>query len=379
MANMNKVEKLMKENEMLDRQLKGINKKKKENLVKVCGLIANAKQMRIEDYEVIGDNGQDDSPRERNEVNGAIEEEQRNDDENSQEVVIVAGDQSRRNGEGHPEGGNDVDVAALKREEKTLLEKIEESTKNLGDHKKLLENIEKENGRDGHWQAQSTNVQKYSILHLKYKESKERRINAIRMEFKRMESFKKREVKERFVINQGASTSSGVGSSTPRLRFAVKRKLNESVLDCGEIVKKIPAKEKEAMVPKVLKVEESPSEYPFDCSFASCSRSFTSAAPLASHLEKHYSTKQAKFDCPFPNCQFANTQEHLTKHMRSKHTKEQMFTCDHCSSKFHTMDAKVGHEKKHRQQDVWGQCDREDCLRFYQLARGHCRLCAKTK
>jgi hypothetical protein len=126
------------------------------------------------------------------------------------------------------------------------------------------------------------------------------------------------------------------------------------------------------MVPIVLKVEEEPPcEFPYECSFSGCGRLFTSAASLASHLGKHYPANQLKFDCPFPYCQFISSQEHLTKHMRSKHTKEQIVTCEHCSSKFHTMEAKVAHEKKHGQQDVWGQCDKEDCLRFYKLVKGH--------
>ena len=221
-------------------------------------------------------------------------------------------------------------------------------------------------------------VERYTIIQHKYKEAKERKIHAIRKELRRIGSLKKKVVKEKFVINQGASTSNDEGSVTPKSRFAVKRRMNESVLDCGEVVKKIPFKEKEAMVPKVLKVEEAPSDSPYQCSFTNCHRSFTCAATLVSHLSKHYITNQEKFDCPFPLCQFVHTQEQLTKHMRAKHTKEQMFTSSHFAMKFHTMDAMVAHEKKHGQKDVWGQCQNQACLRFYQLARGHCRYCVRN-
>jgi len=369
-ANLNKVEELMKENKMLDKKLEGITKKKEENQMKISGLIYNAKKLRIEDYEATEEDGGDDSPGEASEDFEEIVEDERNVESPQEEVVILVGDQLR------PDEGSNVGLADLKREEKTLLQNIKESTKNLNDHKKMLVSMEKENGHDADWHAQMNDVKKFTVRHQKYKEVTLGRIDAIRKE---VQLLKKKVVKGKTVYNEGASSSSGdIGSSTSSSsRFAAKRKLNESVLDCGEIVKKIPTREREAMVPIVLKVEEPPCEYPYECSFSGCGRFFTSAASLASHLGKHYPANQAKIDCPFPHCQFTNTQEHLTKHMRSKHTKEQIFNCEQCSSKFHTMEAKVAHEKKHNQQDVWGQCDKEDCLRFYKLAKGH-RSCPKN-
>ena len=47
---MNIVEELMNENKILE-------KKKKENLVKISGLISHAKQTKIEDYEAIDEDG----------------------------------------------------------------------------------------------------------------------------------------------------------------------------------------------------------------------------------------------------------------------------------------------------------------------------------
>ena len=277
-ANMNNVEELMKETKMLDKKLEGIMKKKKENLVKVSGLIADAKKMRIEDYEASEEDGRDDSPGEASEEFVAIVEEERNVD-SPHEVVIQVGEQLMRADE-----GNIIGLADLKREEKTLLQDIQESSKNLSDHKKELVSMEKENGHDKDWQAQLSDVKKFTVRHEKYKEATERRIDAIRKEVKRMNLLKKKVVKAKIVINEETSRISGVGSSTPISGFAAKRKLNESVLDCGELVKKMPTKEREAMVPIVLKVEESPCEYPYECSFSGCRRFFTSAVSLSSHL-----------------------------------------------------------------------------------------------
>jgi len=372
MDNMNKVEKIMAENKMLDRKQVTIVRKKEANLIEIAGLIKKAKKLRVEDFEdeceeieANKDHVRDDSLGRNSETIDAIEHEVRKGECPSEAAI---GDK--------PRGNEEIDFVDLKKEEKMLLQKIEESTKNLNDHKQLLETMEKENGRDENWKALFSDIERYTIIHFKYKEAKERKIHAIRMELRRIEPVKKKVVREKFVINQGASTSNDKRSG--KSRFAVKRRMNESVLDCGEIVKKIPYKEKEAMVPKVLKVEEAPSDSQYQCSSTNCHRSFTCAATLASHLAKHYITNQERFDCPFPLCQFVNTQEQLTKHMRAKHTKEQMFTCCLCAVKFHTMDAKVAHEKKHAQQDVWGQCQNLACLRFYQVARGNCRFCVKN-
>jgi len=373
---MSKVEKMMTENKMLDRKFVAIIKKKEENLNKISRLIEKAKKMRVEHYETVSevieeseDITGDNSPEENSETTETIEDEVTN----GGDAPGTVGDQTRGD-----EEGDYVNVVELKKEEKMLLQKIEESTKNLVDHKQLLETMEREKGQDDDWKKLFSDVERYTVIHHKYKEAKERKISAIRKVLRRIELMKKKVVREKFVINQGASSSDDKGPGQPNSRFAVKRKLNESVLDCGEIVKKIPFKEKEAMVPKVLKVEEAPSDSPYQCSFTRCLRSFTCAATLASHLSKHYLPNQDKFDCPFPLCQFVSTQEQLIKHMRARHTKEQMFTCPLCGIKFHTMDAKVAHERKHGQEDVWGQCQNQACLRFYQLARGHCRFCGRN-
>jgi len=153
----------------------------------------------------------------------------------------------------------------------------------------------------------------------------------------------------------------------------LKRKLDESVVDCG-VLRGISKREEEFVVLKKLKKEENPCDDSFECSF--CSRSFGSAGPLAAHLVRHYSSdNQKRLDCPWPGCSFVSARPNLTKHMRSKHTKEELFQCTVCLKKFRTMDMKIIHEKKHKQQDEWGHC--RTCLRFFKVKRGGCSFCQK--
>jgi len=341
------VENLMEESKVLEKKMDMLAKKKKENFRKISTMLEKARRLG-------------------NNVEGMVD-----DPGNEGQVLIV----------------DDI-YDDLKEEENTLVQKIAESTNNLKDHENLLKDLEKEAGHDENWKEQFERVQTYRALHQKYKNAKETRLESIRQDLRRIKSGnreavagtssggvgRKKILKEKFVTHQVASTSGKAGPSSSNPISARKRKLNESVLDCGLIKKKISIKEKESIVPKVLKIEEPSPPNPHECNF--CGKSFTTAAPLVTHLVKHYPQFEDKFDCPFPTCNFAAAQENLTKHMRSKHTKEQLFSCYHCTIKFHTMDAKIAHEKKHRLPDVWAQCDQPACLMFYQVARGSCR-CAK--
>merc|ERR1712142_543945 len=123
--------------------------------------------------------------------------------------------------------------------------------------------------------------------------------------------------------------------------------LNESLLDCGKIVKKIPMNEIAAITPRKLKVEDDSPEASFSCNFEYCAKSFTCASALVSHLQNHYTPQEIKIDCPFDGCRFSNTRESLTSHMRARHTGETLFSCEICLKKFHTMAAKVVHDRKH--------------------------------
>eukprot|EP00092_Neocalanus_flemingeri_P098624 GFUD01125765.1.p1 GENE.GFUD01125765.1~~GFUD01125765.1.p1 ORF type:complete len:366 (-),score=117.76 GFUD01125765.1:53-1150(-) len=342
MVIMKDMEVLLKENESLDKRVDSLMIKKKENSKKISGLVVKVKRMGVDYDEVM--EGQED------------------DDES-------------------PEGGN---LTSLRDEEVFLIQRVEESTRNLMDHEKLLQDLEEEGGQNHIWYKQFENVMKFRAIHKMYKESKEMRLKAIRHELRIehvMESGAgtsrggrggKKVLKEKFITKEAVSDADA-GPSSSKNSFASKRKLNE-VVDCGLIPKKISQREKDAMVPTVLKREDDSPPNPYQCNF--CRLSFTSAAPLVIHLEKHYAKIPEKLECPFSNCGFSANEENLTRHVRAKHTKEQLFTCSSCPIKFHTMHAKMSHEKKHSQPTVWAQCGKAACLRFYQLAKGSCR-CGK--
>jgi len=342
------VEMLLEENEVLEMKMKSLRKKRNENSKKIVDLVKQIKELS----ELTAAESMD---------------EMEAFDDSSAAVTTI-----------------EENLAALVEEQRFLVLKIKESTSNLMDHEKLLLDLEKQRGRDDQWKEQFKSVQKFRVVHMKYKDAKEARLEIIRQEIENISRErqveaepliglrKKKVLKEKFVTRQAATSSSTTEPSNSRSRFALKRKLNESVVDCGEILKKISSKEKEAIVPKVLKVEEISPINTYQCNL--CSQSFTSAAPLVIHLEKH--NRSEKVDCPFPSCFFGGTQEVLTKHIRSKHTKELLFLCSSCPMKFMTMSAKVSHEKKHSQ-PAWGQCDRAECLKFYQVAKGGCRCSGK--
>eukprot|EP00092_Neocalanus_flemingeri_P002854 GFUD01003052.1.p1 GENE.GFUD01003052.1~~GFUD01003052.1.p1 ORF type:complete len:361 (+),score=119.84 GFUD01003052.1:48-1130(+) len=333
---MKDIEVLLEENEGLDKKVDLLMKKKKENSKKISGFVEKVKRMGDDYVEVI--DGQEDGV----------------------------------------EGPEEENLRSLRKEEIFLVQGVEESTKNLMDHEKWLQDLE---FGGEHWHKQFENVLKFREIHKKYKETNELRLKAIRHEL-RIEigresgagtsggsSGKKKVLKEKFITKEAINDA---GPSSSKTSFASKRKLD--VVDCGLIPKKISQMEKNAMVPTVLKREEDSPPNPYECNF--CRLSFTSAAPLVIHLEKHYAKVPEKFECPFSNCGFSANVENLTKHVRAKHTKEQLFTCSSCPIKFHTMHAKMSHEKKHSQPTVWAQCGKAACLRFYQLAKGSCR-CGK--
>eukprot|EP00092_Neocalanus_flemingeri_P028385 GFUD01030823.1.p1 GENE.GFUD01030823.1~~GFUD01030823.1.p1 ORF type:complete len:369 (-),score=102.35 GFUD01030823.1:51-1157(-) len=343
---MKNIEDLLEENKVLDKKIDLLMKKKEGNTMKISGLVGKVKSM----------GGRDDYD----------------------EVMI-----EQEDGDKDQEEEN---LTSLSEEENVLIQSIQESTRNLMDHEKLLQDLKAKNGQDQNWHEQWENVLKFREVHKKYKDSKEKRLRAIRQVVLRIEHGsqpragsstgicgKKKVLKEKFVINK-ATLSSEAGPSSSK-SSASKRNLNESVVDCGLMPKKISRMEREAMVPRVIKMEEDTPPNPYGCNI--CHQSFTSATPLVIHLEKHYAEAPEKFDCPFPDCSFSATKEKLTTHVRAKHTKEQLFCCSSCPTKFHTMLAKKSHEKKHSQPTIWAQCGKAACLRFYKVARSSCRCVKK--
>jgi len=173
------------------------------------------------------------------------------------------------------------------------------------------------------------------------------------------------------MMNQTEPSKQAVedGSSRRLEEARTKSVLNQSVIDCEFVLKKGVVKEKQVMTPKKIKTEAAHLLDLFECNI--CTKSFTSAAPLAAHLKNH--TKGTDMiDCPFPSCNHSGNQLKLTQHMRSKHTMEKLFSCYSCPAKFATLDAKTAHEKKHSQSSLQ-QCGR--CSRFYNVMKGSCRCC----
>jgi len=258
----------------------------------------------------------------------------------------------------------------LRRMKKNLLEEIKTSGNNLKDHHDVLDTLERENGRDSvPWKNMCKQVRDYTRIHKMFKESRMKRIKEIEVKLGESDG-----QGTSFNMDSQEASSSKVDHTTEVTR---RRFLNESVLDCGRIVKKISTRELSAITPTKLKVEEDHPEASFMCNFDYCTRTFTCASTLVSHLENHYAQDQARIDCPFPGCEFSHSKENLTTHMRARHTMEKLFSCQFCPLKFHTMVAKVTHEKKHSQNDVWAQCNKQHCMKFYQIARGNCKSCGK--
>merc|ERR1719397_305847 len=75
-------------------------------------------------------------------------------------------------------------------------------------------------------------------------------------------------------------------------------------------------------------------------------KSFSGAAALIAHLKSHKLEK--KVDCSSPGCKFSGKLDALKNHARAMHTKERVFVCPHCPSKFFNYGARISHLKKHR-------------------------------
>jgi len=263
-----------------------------------------------------------------------------------------------------------VSEDALRQILKFAIETIEDSDKNLEIQKKELKSMERHSGlgRSPEWmekmEKKITLVKKNMSVNKSIKKKMEQKIKTVNGEFEKRKLTRMKKVVEGRCINAASSRSS----------HGLKRKLNESaesVIDCG-MVRKVSAKEEGLMVMKELLKEENPCDDTYECSF--CAKVFTSAGPLTAHLLNHTSgNRNQRLDCPWPACSFSHTDQNLTKHIRSKHTKEQLFRCVQCPKKFHTMETKLVHEKKHWQQNEWDQC--HHCLRFYKWVRGGCSFC----
>jgi len=345
-------ENLINENHALERKEEIIKKKRRTNSDEIRRLLTKLKKLS---------RGAESVPDDRDSVGV----------ENLNETREINVDENRVNNvEELPIQNGPIYFDNLRCMKKNMLKEITNSGNNLMDHHEVLDTLESENGRDSVlWKNMYKQVKEFTRIHKMFKESRMTRIKEIEVKLGESDG-----LGTSFHMDSQEASSSTADHTTEVTR---RRLLDESVLDCGRIVKKIPTRELAAITPKKLKVEEDLAEASFMCNFDYCMRSFTCASALVSHLENHYAQDQARIDCPFPGCEFSNSKENLTTHMRARHTMEKLFSCQSCPSKFHTMVAKVTHEKKHSQADVWAQCDKQHCRKFYQVARGNCRNCVK--
>jgi len=365
-----KAEMLVNENISLDEKAEVIFKKKRENNEEARALVSEAKKLVFQSKRKFA--------KERsNPEDTVVDEVHRGENLSSNGhrgsknncVVNPSPNQDVELPRGHEKGRKKKkSVAQLKFEEKILMGRIAKSASNLQDHRNVLDTLEREFGSNNPtWMAKFKEVVGYSKIHKNYKKASEQRLATIRGELRHRNGVSKR---DHFELSQWAS------SGRVFSRTSSNKSLNVSVLDCGKILKKIASNEIQAMTPLKLKEEDSP-EAPYVCNFKDCRRSFTCASPFVAHIEKHRIQNMTKMSCPFPLCDFFNKREELTAHIRAKHTKELLFRCDHCPTQFHTMAAKAAHEKKHAMPGVWAQCTKQSCMKFYQVAKGHCRACGK--
>jgi len=337
------VDKLVNESIVLDKKEEAIRKKRQNNDREIRLLLLKAKKLSME-------------------VKASVED---NDD------PVVRKSLMRNNNQERDDERSCASVEECMRLKNKLLEEIKISGNNLRDHHEVLDTLERENGRCSvAWKNMFQQVTEFTRVHRLFKESRVRRIQEIECQLRGSNDHEIFDDNTNF----NEATSSRIDDDAVS---SYQRTLNESVLDCGKMVKKIPPKELAAIIPQELKVENDSPEAKFECNFDYCLRTFTCASSLVSHLENHYSQDQARIDCPFPGCKFSHTKKNLTTHMRARHTGEKLFSCQFCPTKFHTMVAKLTHEKKHSQNDIWAQCNRQHCLKFYQVARGNCKSCGK--
>jgi len=332
-----RVEKLIEENKILEKKEEKLARKRHENVNKICNLLNESKKVS----DGVNSGAAADVSQKRLDMGSNNTNSNNTNDLNQEEMLVNIQDGNQRIAY-----FND-----LKSSKNKLLEEIKRSACNLKDHHVVLDTIEKEESRYSEsWKSMYSKVKEYTRIHKLFKESKMKRVSEIDIQIDQM-------------VEENPTSS--------------RHNLNESVLDCGKIVKKIPMKEIAAITPWKLKVEDDSPEASHSCNFEYCSRSFSCASTLVSHLQNHYDQQEINIDCPFVGCGFSNIRESLTSHIRARHTGEKLFSCEICSMKFHTMAAKVVHDRKHSRPDLWAQCARQGCRRFYQIAKGSCRSCGR--
>jgi len=108
-------------------------------------------------------------------------------------------------------------------------------------------------------------------------------------------------------------------------------------------VVKYRSREVTEVIAKVLKVEQEDVSVPsFPCGV--CTMKCSNASTLMVHSEKHWG-KRSNRKCTL--CTFSGCRPAMLKHIRAKHTKENLFSCAFCKKLYHSSGSKMSHEKKH--------------------------------
>jgi len=242
-------------------------------------------------------------------------------------------------------------------------DQIAESGRNLSEHQAELATMLEQEGAAGYmYEVKMQEVEGYKEVHRKCKEKMLSRITTMKARLQQIEHECTEEDAGNVVAEPSSSNSSKKLSSRDE----------DVVIVMEERKRKMPAKEKEKIVPKVFKteVEDSEESYPaYSCS--QCRRRLSSAAAMVSHMENHF-PRGSPIPCPFPRCIFSSQVEGLTRHVRSKHTGEKLFHCSKCSTKLPSYHALVDHDRKHSNQQMV-QC--MSCLKFHKLEGRGCHFC----
>merc|ERR1719186_1164672 len=242
-------------------------------------------------------------------------------------------------------------------------DRIAESGRNLSGHQvELVTMLEQDGAAGDMYELKMQEVEGYKEVHRKCVEKMLARITTMKARLQQIAH----ECTEEDAGNVVAEPSS---SNSSKKLFS---RDEDVVIVMEERKRKMPAKEKEKIVPKVFKteIEDSEENYPaYSCS--QCRRRLSSAAALVSHMENHFRSG-SPIPCPFPSCTFSSQVEGLTRHARSKHTGEKLFHCSKCSTKLPSYHALVDHDRKHSNQQMV-QC--KNCLRFHKLEGRGCYFC----
>jgi len=248
-------------------------------------------------------------------------------------------------------------------------DRIAEGKRNLSSHEAELNGMVEKDGASGKfYEVKKQEVEEYREMHKNSEVKLLARIASLQAKIDQF-SHGLTEYRDCGVVTELAEPSTSKSS-----KRGFSNKDDGVVIIIAEMKRKMPAKEKEKIMPKVIKIdEEGPEEsYPaYSCSH--CPRHLTSAATLVSHLENHFPTGSL-LPCPFLRCNYSSGAEGLTRHARSRHTGEHLFHCTVCSTKLPSYNALEVHEKKHSNQQK-AQCN--SCLRFHKQGGPGCNFCKK--